>query len=53
MVTVMQVARRDLNLDRKKKKNIRQREGEKKKNPRNIRKGINYYYRVPHEKWET
>lgn len=40
MVTVMQVARRDLNLDRKKKK--------KKKS-----RGMDYYYRAPHEKYET
>ena len=35
MVTVMQVAHRDLNLDRKKKR------------------GMNYYYREPREKYET
>lgn len=36
MATVMQVARRDLNLDRKKES-----------------RGMDYYYRVPHEKYET
>lgn len=48
MVTVMQVAHRDLNLD--KKKRIRKRVRKKK---REIRRGMNYYYRAPHEKWET
>lgn len=40
MVTVMQVARRDLNLDK-------EGGGEKKS------RGMDYYYRAPHEKYET
>lgn len=37
----------------KKEKKHKTERGREEKKPRNIRKGINYYYRVPHEKWET
>lgn len=46
MATVMQVAHRDLNLDKRE-------EGGGRKKEKKKRRGMKYYYRVPREKYET